>query len=571
MCGILGGNQLNWNYDGAILELSHRGPNGQNVKRIKDMTLCFARLSIIDLNERAMQPMLSEDERYAIVFNGEIYDYKKIRDELQSKGYHFRTESDTEVLLYSFMEWKERVMEHVDGICAFAILDMKTERLYLFRDRCGVKPLFYYYSGMEFAFASELKGIKALCTDVNFTIDYTALYDYHTYLYIPDPKTMYKNVYKLPPAHYLIYDMKRHKILEKSRYWKVKLNTKEGTRPSKKQMDEKADELRYHLDRAVARQLVADVPVGTFLSGGVDSSIITAIAHKHMNDVTAYTIGFPDKRYDESAYAKEIASIIHVNCKSKHMNEDAFKKVYNIMQELYDEPYADTSAYPTYYVSKMAKEDVSVVLTGDGGDELFGGYGGYLYVGDILSDKKFSNRKISELYREHQDFFKPFGMKLRDICMEDIALLEPLYHCSKGADRKRLRKKYGIPKDYDDFWHYRRYYHKELPIYTRMRYVDFMTYLNGDILTKVDRASMKVSLEARVPFLDEEVIDFAFSLTQEECNPGGQLKGLLKYAYRKEFPGKLLNRKKQGFSIPYSYIRQGVRLQENLIEKLWKL
>ena len=195
MCRILGGNKFNWNYDDAIWTLSYRGPTGQNVKRIKDKVLCFARLSIINLNERAMQPMISEDGRYAIVFNGEIYDYKKIWCELQSIGYHFRTESDTEGLLYSFIEWKEKVMEHVDGICAFA---------------------------------SELKGIGMLCTDVNFVIDNTALYDYHTYLYIPDPKIMYQNVYKLPPAHYFVYDTKHHKVIKKSRYWKVKLNTKEG-------------------------------------------------------------------------------------------------------------------------------------------------------------------------------------------------------------------------------------------------------------------------------------------------------------------------------------------------------
>ena len=335
MCGILGGNKFNWNYDDAILALSHRGPNGQTVKRIKDMVLCFARLSIIDLNERAMQPMISEDERYAIVFNGEIYDYKEVQRELQSKGYHFRTESDTEVLLYSFIEWKERVMEHVDGIFAFAVLDTREDRLYLFRDRCGVKPLYYYYNGADFAFASELKGIRTLCKDVNFVIDNTALYDYHTYLYIPDPKTMYQNVYKLPPAHYLVYDTKSHKVIKKSRYWKIKLNTNEGKVLSKKQLDEKADELRYHLGRVIARQIIADVPVGTFLSGGVDSSIITLVVSKYLQNVTGYTIGFPDKRYDESVYAKEMADVMHVNYKLKYFTLDDFKKYYRVLLEAY--------------------------------------------------------------------------------------------------------------------------------------------------------------------------------------------------------------------------------------------
>lgn len=572
MCGILGGNNADWNYEEAILALAHRGPNGQRVRRIKDIFLGFARLAIIDLSENAMQPMLSEDGKYAITFNGEIYDYKKVRNELKGKGYHFKTESDTEVLLYAFIEWKEKVTDHIDGIYAFAIFDIESGKLFLFRDRCGIKPLYYYddHAG-GFAFASELKGIQTLCKNVNFTIDNTALYDYYTYLYIPEPKTMYKNVYKLPAAHYLVYDVKKRKILEITRYWKLRLNTREGNMLSKKQMDEKAEELRYHLDRTVKRQLVADVPVGTFLSGGVDSSIITLVVNKQLQNVTGYTIGFPDKRYDESVYAKEMADTIHANCKLKYFTLEDFKKYYRVLLETYDEPHADTSIYPTFFVSKIAREDVTVVLTGDGGDELFGGYFRCWYARDFIDKKKISNRKISELYLRNQGILGQFGENLKNMCEEDIALLSSTYHYGKQFDRKKIRKKYNIPRDYDDFWYFRKYYHKELPALTRMRYLDFMTYLNGDILTKVDRASMKVSLEARVPFLDKEMVDFAFSLTQEECNPRGELKGLLKYAYQREIPRKLFDRKKQGFSIPLSYVRKGDCPQEYLIESLWNL
>lgn len=572
MCGILGGNNPDWNYHKAISALSHRGPDGQKIERIKDMFLSFARLAIIDLSEGAMQPMFSEDGKYAIIFNGEIYDYKKVRSGLERKGHYFRTESDTEVLLYAFIEWKEKAVDYIDGIYAFAVFDIEEEKLYLFRDRCGIKPLYYYdnHAG-EFAFASELKGIQALCSDVDFAIDDTALYDYYTYLYIPEPKTMYKNVYKLPAAHYLVYDTKKRETLAVTRYWKVKLNTKEGNVLSKKELEEKAEELRYHLDRVVARQLVSDVPVGTFLSGGVDSSIVTLTVSKYLRNVTGYTIGFPDKRYDESVYAKEMADIIRVNCKLKYFTLEDFKKYYRILLEAYDEPHADTSIYPTYFVSKTAREDVTVVLTGDGGDELFGGYFRCSYVRDLLDKKKLSNRKLSELYLRNKGFLEPLGEDLKNMCEEDVALLASTYHYGKQFDREKTRKKYHIPKDYDDFWYYRKYYHKELPALTRMRYLDFMTYLNGDILTKVDRASMKVSLEARVPFLDREMIDFAFSLTQEECNPHGELKGLLKYAYQREIPRKLLDRKKQGFSIPLSYVRKGNCPQEYLIENLWNL
>ncbi len=572
MCGIIGGNNPDWNYNEAISVISHRGPNGQKIERIKGIFLGFARLAIIDLSEDAMQPMISEDGKYAIIFNGEIYDYKKIRNVLKKKGYHFRTESDTEVLLYAFIEWKEKAMDYIDGIYAFAVFDIESEKLYLFRDRCGIKPLYYYdnHAG-EFAFASELKGIQTLCKGVKFTIDNTALYDYHTYLYIPEPKTMYKNVYKLPAAHYLVYDVRKRKTLELTRYWKVKLNTKEGNVLSKGQLDKKAEELRYHLDRIVARQIVADVPVGTFLSGGVDSSIITLVVNKHLQNVTGYTIGFPDKRYDESVYAKEMADIIGVNCKLKYFTLNDFNTYYRVLLEAYDEPHADTSVYPTYFVSKTAKEDVTVVLTGDGGDELFGGYFRCPYARDFLDKKKFSNRGVSALYLKGEKFLERFGREFKNACLEDIALLSSTYHYGKEFDREKIRRKYQIPKDYDDFWYLRKYYHKELPALTRMRYLDFMTYLNGDILTKVDRASMQVSLEARVPLLDREMVDFAFSLTQEECNPHGELKGLLKYAYQREIPRKLLDRKKQGFSIPLSYVRKGDCPQEYLIESLWDL
>lgn len=569
MCGILGGNRPEWDYAGAIQKLKHRGPNKQQVKRIKNMFMGFARLSIIDLSESAMQPMLSADGRYALIFNGEIYDYRKLRNELELKGYVFLTDSDTEVLLHAFEEWREKAVDHLDGIFAFAVLDTQLDELYLFRDRCGIKPVYYYQRGSDFAFSSELKGITSLCRNTEFEPDNTALYDYHTYLYIPAPKTMYKNVYKLPPAHYLVYDVKKKRIREITRYWKVKLNTREGNSLSDKRIREKADELRYHLDRAVQRQLIADVPVGTFLSGGVDSSIITSIAHSHKEDITAYTIGFYDRRYDESPYAKKVADIIGVACKDKYFDRDEYKNMHRLMQLLYDEPFADTSAYPTLFLSEFAKKDVTVALTGDGGDELFGGYNRCLYLRDALGRKRSNSRKISNAALRVMDSFPKVKTVFQDRLMEDVAVISSTYQYSIKPDRKKVREKYGIARDYDDFWYYRKYYHKELPVFTRMRYLDFMTYLNGDILTKVDRASMQVSLEARVPFLDREVVEFAFSLTQEECNPSGKLKGLLKYAYQNEIPRALLDRKKQGFSIPFSYLRDKRSPQEIIIESIW--
>lgn len=571
MCGILGGNNKKWNYKNAIDCMAHRGPDGQKVCTFQGFTLAFARLAIVDLRNEAMQPMQSEDGRYTIVFNGEIYDYATVRKELSNKGYHFKTNSDTEVLLYAFIAWRQKLVDHIDGIFAFAVYDQLEHRVYLFRDRCGVKPVYYYYDGLNFAFSSELKALQCLDSALPLTLDNTALYDYHTYLYIPEPKSMYKEVKKLPAASYLIFDIDSAQIISICRYWKVRLNTQEGNALSEQKLKEKAGELRFHLNNAVKRQLVADVPVGTFLSGGVDSSIITAAVSENRNDITAYSIGFNDRRYDESVYATQAADMLNVQLKMKKFENNDLIKLYDQIVRWYDEPFADTSAYPTYIVSQFAKEDVTVVLTGDGGDELFGGYSRCLNCKNNLQNNRFTTQKISNFYLNYLKNLNFLGNALDDFFEEDLAILAPRYLFPVSPDRKRLRNKYNISNDYDDFWYYRKYYHKELPPYTRMRYLDFMTYMNGDILAKVDRVSMAVSLEARVPFLDKEVVDFAFSLTQSACNPNGELKGLLKLAYSHLIPKKFFDRKKQGFSIPFSYLRKQISPQEYLIEELWKI
>ncbi|MCD7726287.1 MAG: asparagine synthase (glutamine-hydrolyzing) [Clostridiales bacterium] len=571
MCGILGGNNKEWNYQSAITCMTHRGPDGQKICGFYDFIFAFARLAVVDLSKEAMQPMNSEDGRYAIIFNGEIYDYVYVRRELSRKGYRLKTKSDTEVLLYAFIEWREKVVDYIDGIFAFAVYDQLEHRVYLFRDRCGIKPIYYYYDGKNFAFASEIKAFQCLGSSLRLTLDRTALYDYHTYLYIPEPKSMYNEVKKLPAASYLVFDTTSSQIVGIHKYWKVHLNMQEGKVLSERELNEKAGELHFHLNNAVKRQLVADVPVGTFLSGGVDSSIITAAVKENMNCVTAYSIGFPDRRYDESSYAKKAADMLNIKLKIQRFENGDLIELYDQIVRWYDEPFADTSAYPTYMVSKFAKEDVTVVLTGDGGDELFGGYSRCITCKNDLQKNEFTNKKISMFYLNYLKECKILGNTLDNFLEEDLAILMPRYLYPVLPDRKRLREKYNISKDYDDFWYYRKYYHKDLPPYTRMRYLDFMTYMNGDILAKVDRTSMAVSLEARVPFLDREVIEFAFSLTQNACNPGGELKGLLKRAYADLFPKKFFDRKKQGFSMPFSYLRRQISPQEYLIEDLWKM
>lgn len=571
MCGILGGNRNGWDYQGAVESICHRGPDGQKIKHVKNFHFGFTRLSIIDLSEDAMQPMFSNDKNHVILFNGEIYNYQKVRSCLEEKGYCFRTKSDTEVLLYSFVEWKTKMMDYIDGIFVIAIMDIREEKLYLFRDRPGVKPLYYYYDGTSFAFASELKAIKRMCLDTHFKLNNTALYDYHTYSYIPEPKTMYQNIFKLLPASCMVYDTKYNKIISNYRYWEMRINTDEGKVVSKQKLEDKAEELRYHLNRVIARQIVADVPVGTFLSGGVDSSIVTAVTKRYVPEVSAYSIGFSDERYDESGYAEKVADILGVNCKMRRFRRDDYRTLNDVLPRLYDEPFADLSAYPTYFLSKFAKEDVTVVLTGDGGDELFGGYPRCIFAVEKLRRSFHISGKLANIYKDYENELKSLYIDLDSILKDDVGLIVSQYQFQGKTDRKKLRKKYGIDRDYDDAWFIRKYYHRELPPFTRMRYLDFMTYLSGDILTKVDRASMGASLEARVPLLDKEMIEFAFSLTQEECNPRGALKGLLKYAYKDVLPLKMLNRSKAGFSMPQHYVRgKGSDCpQEILLKSLW--
>lgn len=571
MCGISGGNNPIWDYEAGIESIRHRGPDNREILTVQSMTLAFARLAIIDLNENAMQPMLSEDQNYAIVFNGEIYDYEKRRTELESKGYRFRTKSDTEVLLHAFMEWREKAVNHIDGIFAFAVLDLRKQLLYLFRDRAGVKPLYYFYDGMQFAFASELKAIAAMCTTENFVSDNTALYDFHTYLYIPEPKTMFKNVYKLCPASFLVFDCRSNRIIRNRRYWKPMVNVWEGEPVSSRRRADLEEELRTHLHRAVKRQLVADVPVGSFLSGGVDSSIITCIMKEISKENKAFCIGFTDRKFDESGFARDIARLLQVPIETEQFRLGDFKTLLPDLKSLFDEPFADTSAFPTKRVAELAKRHVTVVLTGDGGDEVFGGYGRCTRAANLARQKRVNCRSISALYlmltecmgysRENWD------MKWK----EDAALIASWYWFGKRMDRQQLRKKFHIPMDYDDFWHIRKYDRKDLPPITRMRYLDYMTYLPGDILTKVDRATMSVALEARVPFLDQEVVEFAFSLTQEECNPSGELKGLLKSAFSHKIPLTKMNRPKMGFSMPHQYLNERMSPQEYLLREIWNL
>lgn len=538
-----------------------QGMDGMKTVPIEEFTLGFARLAIMDLSDNGMQPMFSYDNQVGIVFNGEIYGYRKLRRSLIAKGYQFHSTSDTEVILNAYLEWGEKFITRIDGMFGMAIYDKRDSTIRLFRDRVGIKPLYYYYDGVNFGFASELKGILNMCSTVSFERDNTAVYDYLNYAYIPDPKTYYKNVYKLLPGHRMVFDIKRKRIIKDSSYWRLKVNECQG---KKRRQEDLIEELRLLIKESVEQQMIADVPVGTFLSGGVDSSIVTYEGYRINPKLETFSIGFMERTYNELRYAEQIARQYDIHMNSQVFDHDIFKRYYHELKTWYDEPFGDTSAFPTYLVSKLARNKVTAVLTGDGGDEVFGGYLRYQAMRQKEQEKGPDNLLVTYIYNKckrnaGRDYF----------WMDDLNFLMRFNCRAPSINDKDLRKQLGIDKDYDSLWAFRKYYFKDLPPITRVQYLDLKTYLPGDILTKVDRTSMAVSLETRVPLLSRRLIEFSFSLSEEDRCPDGERKGLLKRTYEQEFGKKFMYRPKQGFAIPAKYFDNRMSFQEHILEDIW--
>ena len=562
MCGILGGNNPKWNYNRGIECMRHRGPDGMKICNLQDFTLAFTRLAIIDLSENGMQPMFTKDEQVGIVFNGEIYGYQRLRKDLIEKGWQFKSSSDTEVILNAYLEWGEEFISKMDGMYGMAIYDKRDGKIKLYRDRVGIKPLYYYYDGVNFGFSSELKGIEKMCDNITFEIDNTAVYDYFNYLCIPAPKTYYKNVYKLMPGHKLVFDIKSRQIIQNDSYWKLHINTRKGKQ--RKQSD-LIEELQDLIHQSVQEQMVADVPVGTFLSGGVDSSIITYEGYKINPQIETFTMGFADRAYDERRYAEYFANKYQIRMNVGMFKKDTFEEYVDKMKEWYDEPFGVTHACPTYHVACMAKEKVAVVLSGDGGDEAFGGYAFYQEMWKREKENIPDNILISNLYKR----FNSTGDK-DYYYLDDLSfIVEGIDGIKKCTYDKERRQRFGIPKDYDQFWAYRKFYKKDLPAYTRMQYLDIKTRTPGRLCANNDRINMSLSLEARVPFLSQKLVEFSFSLSEEDRCPDGEPKGLLKKAYEREFGTSYIYRQKRGFDMPHGYFGNKVNPQEYILRRVW--
>ncbi len=557
----------------ALDTLTHRGPNQSGEWSNQDLYIGHRRLSILDLSENGRQPMLASSTGVVIAVNGEIYNFQDLRNQLRSK-YSFKSHSDSEIVLHGYQEWGiEGLLSRIDGMYAISIFDPNVNKIYLVRDIAGIKPLYYYHSGGEFGWASELKALRDYLGNDHLEYDYSALYDFLTYLYVPPPKSLYRNIFKLEAAHYACFDLSSRR-LTKTRFWSL------PKEPQVIHQNDAKDRLRDLVIESVKDHMISDVPVGFFLSGGVDSSIVVGAAAQLSDKINSYTIGFDVAGYDESSYAEIVAQMHQTQHHCEIMQREQGIDLFSRLKDWFDEPHADTSALPTYMVSKLAKEQVSVVLTGDGGDEIFGGYLHYFKFANMngvqstaLSPLKNINAWAKQRF-QGQEIGKAFSNLERKFFLNDLELHTRLLGGMIKNEKAEYRAQFGIPNDYDDYWFFRQYYDFDLPTLTRLQFLDFHTYLPEDILTKVDRTSMAVSLEARVPFISKKIIEFSFSLPESVRIPNNDPKGLLKQAFADFLPKEIIDRKKKGFTIPMKswradFFGEHVFPQENILKHFY--
>lgn len=564
MCGIVGifdprGQRP---IDNALLARMndsqfHRGPDDGGLFVDPGIGLGFRRLAIIDLSGGA-QPLFNEDHSVVIVFNGEIYNFKKLVPVLEARGHVFRTRSDTEVIVHAWEEWGPACVERLRGMFAFAIWDKRQQTLFLARDRLGEKPV--YYSELPdgtVIFGSELKALLQHPAAPR-ALDPQAIEDYFAYGYVPDPKSIYRGIRKLPPGHSLTW--RRGTPAPAPRpYWDVAFRVQAG-----RDEREVIEDLTSRLRDAVDMRMVADVPVGAFLSGGVDSSgVVAVMAGLSKEPVNTCSISFGQKDYDESRFAQTIADRYHTRHHVRRVTEDDVELV-DRLALFYDEPFADSSAMPTYRVCELARERVTVALSGDGGDEVFAGYRRYRWhhyeelvrgaIPAALRRPLFGF--LAALYPKADWAPRPFRAKstLQAIARDSV----DAYFRSVGLLTDEMRARLFSPSFTRDLQGYKarevlEQHMRGAPTddhLSQIQYADLKTYLSGDILVKVDRASMANSLEVRVPILDHELIEWAAGLPLALKLRGGEGKYVFKKALEPLVPHELLYRPKMGFSIP---------------------
>ncbi|MDC3197501.1 asparagine synthase (glutamine-hydrolyzing) [Luminiphilus sp.] len=554
MCGLFGVT----NFEQSAIErarkalhsVRHRGPDQWHDYADENLYMGHQRLSILDLSEQGKQPMVSSESGVVISVNGEIYNFLELKAELADK-YTFESTSDSEVVLHGYIEWGiQALLEKLDGMYAICVYDKRRGVLFLARDRVGIKPLYYGTVNNQISWASELKSIVEWYQGDNVLhYDYTAFYDFLTYSYIPTPKTMYKDVHKLEPAHYLRVDVKENKI-SKYKYWAL----------STDQVDDDIEVAKNNVfdlvKKSVDEQMVADVPVGFFLSGGMDSSTVVGLAAQNNADINTFSIGFTNKSHDETHFAKIVANAYETAHFTEILAEDQIHAMFDKIKDWYDEPFGDTSCFPTYVVSNLAKKKSTVVLTGDGGDEVFGGYKWYKSFESLQSrpiPKMEFFKKITTALKQRNSILGKIASRLEArYLLRDLELYTRLMGGMLKDEKLQYKAAWNIDEDYDDYWYFEKFYLRDLDTYTRLQYLDFHTYLHDDILAKVDRVSMANSLECRVPLLAKDLIEYSFSLKKEVRICDGELKGVMKRAFQEILPDVVIQRDKKGFSIPLS-------------------
>jgi asparagine synthase (glutamine-hydrolysing) len=578
MCGIFGLVNYKRKIEQEEIErssslLSHRGPDDSGYEIIEqenaNILLLHRRLSILDLSPLGHQPMKSEDGNYLIILNGEIYNFKEIRKELENFGYKFKSNSDTEVVLYSFIQWGPECVKKFIGMFAFSILDKINQKLFLFRDRPGVKPLYYYLDNDVFIFGSELKPFYVIQEFAQKKqIDLDALSLFFIYNYIPAPYAIWKNVKKLLPGHWLEYDI-RKKQSNIIRYWDVYDFYNQPINPDK--LDENAilEELEEILVSSFKYRLVSDVPVGIFLSGGLDSSLVTALLQKNSSEkLKTYTIGFFENEDNEAPYAKKIAEYLGTDHYEHYCSINDALSIIPELSYYYDEPFADTSMIPTTLVSKIAKQHVTVVLSADGGDEIFGGYTKYT----SIINKIFNLKRLNNIFNNNilYSLIENLSLQLNEKFSETLLdkKLRKLVEISKGnltsaryldiisqnfseIEIKSLMNNLGYRKPHTYFNSENEL--KNISDLNKIMAIDYKTYMVDDILVKVDRATMSVSLEGREPLLDQRIIEYMAKLPNDYKIRDGKAKYLMRKILEKHIPKELWERPKQGFAIPANH------------------
>ena len=548
--------------------LAHRGPDMADIWCDADAAIALGhrRLSILDLSADGAQPMHSESGRYVIVFNGEIYNYRALREDLIARGHRFRGNSDTEVLLAAIEQFgMVQAVRQCAGMFAFALWDWEARKLHLVRDRLGKKPLYYGWNGPAFLFASELKAIIAAAPE-RLDVDREALTAYLRHQYVPAPRSIFRGISKLPPGTHVTVSLEGNS--EPLPYWSLADVAVEAQKASPDGEEAVLDNVEQLIRRAVRERMVADVPVGAFLSGGIDSSLISALMQQESAEpIRTFTIGFEEPDYDESGHAAQVAAAIGSRHHMVRINAGAFLATVPQLPVIYDEPFADPSAIPMFSIARFAREHVTVCLSGDGGDEVFGGYGRYriasrlgqginLLPGWLRGTIAGGIGAISPAAWDRLLRYMPIstGSALRGDMSGDrlhkLALLfrsddaGKLYRNLTSVHHRPDRLVIGGLEPPDTL-------HAPLddPLH-QMMLIDSLRYLPDDILVKVDRATMAVGLEARAPLLDHRLVEYAWRLPSSQLVKDGAGKWPLHALFRRHLPAVLADRPKRGFSVP---------------------